>query len=123
MEEYTNVKELTGKNWVAAMLFAWFLGAFGAHRYYTRKTTSAIVMTVMSITGFLMPITLIWALIDGFALAFGVFKHADGSELYERIDWLGYVYVGSVILGIIGFVASFFILAAIIAAAASSVGM
>lgn len=104
MEENLNIESLKGKNWVATLLFCWFLGLFGAHRFYTGKIASAIVMAIMTLTGIFSIVTLIWALIDGFMIAFGIFKHNDGSELYERIDWLGYIYAGLMILGLLGLI-------------------
>ena len=46
------------------LVLAWFLGIFGAHRYYAGKTGSAIVMTVLTITIVGIIITSIWTLID-----------------------------------------------------------
>lgn len=47
-----------------AVLLAFFLGAFGVHRYYLGRSGSATVMLVMSLTGVLLPIVSIWALVD-----------------------------------------------------------
>ncbi len=117
------MEELKGKNWMATMSLCWFLGCLGAHRFYTGKQVPAIIMLVFTLTGVLMPISLIWAIVDGFVIALGKFKHADGSELYERIDWFGYVYIASVILGIISMFLCFsIILGAIIGIAGSAMG-
>lgn len=96
------LEQLKGKNWVASMMLCWALGAFGAHRFYTGKVNSAWAMVVLTILGFTAPISLIWALVDGFTLAFNKYKAADGSELYEYIKALGWTYVGVVILSILG---------------------
>lgn len=110
--ESTELNNLEGKNWMATMMACWALGGFGAHRFYTGKTSTAFAMLVMSITGCLAPISALWAMIDGVMIALGKFRHDDGSELYERIDWVGYIYIGVVVLGIIGFAAYFALIAA-----------
>lgn len=99
--ESTEVQNLRGKNWVAAMMLCWQFGYLGAHRFYTGKTGSAWAMAVMSLTGCLCPISMIWALVDGVMIALGKYTHEDGGELYERINWLGYVYIIAMILGIL----------------------
>ena len=97
MEE-TQLQELKGKNWMAAMSLCWFLGMYGAHRFYTGKTHSGWVMVVLTVLGITAPISAIWALIDGFRLALGRYTHDDGSELYERVDWFGYIYIALMVL-------------------------
>lgn len=89
----TTLNKLEGKNWVATMMLCWTLGAFGAHRFYTGKTGSAWVMAIMTLTLCLAPFSAVWAMFDGFMIALGYWKHDDGSELYERINWLGYIYI------------------------------
>lgn len=106
-----------GKNWVATMMLCWALGGFGAHRFYTGKQTSAWVMAVLTITGILAPVSAVWALIDGFTIALGKFKAADGGELEERIPWLGYTYIAVMILAIIGMLLYSTLILAIFAAA------
>lgn len=48
-------KELVGdispKSRLAATLLAWFLGAFGAHRFYIGKIGTAIVMLLLGLVG------------------------------------------------------------------------
>lgn len=95
------LNKLEGKNWVATLMLCWSFGYLGAHRFYTGKTGTAWAMAVMSITGCLAIVSYVWALIDGFMIALGKFTHDDGSELYERINWLGYVYIAVMILAII----------------------
>lgn len=63
------------KSRLATSLFAWFLGQFGAHRFYTGKTETAVLMLVLGVLGwatiwifalglvFLIPVW-IWSLID-----------------------------------------------------------
>ena len=90
----TTLNKLEGKNWVATMMLCWTLGAFGAHRFYTGKTGTAWAMAIMTLTCCLAPISAIWAMIDGIMIAIGSWNHDDGSELYERINWLDRKSVG-----------------------------
>lgn len=61
-------KLVNGKSMVVYLILAWFLGIFGAHRFYVGKTGSAIAMLLMSTIGFflIVPVIIsgIWALID-----------------------------------------------------------
>lgn len=108
--ENTELQKLNGKNWMATMMLCWLFGAFGAHRFYTGKTNTAVAMLILTITGCFAPIAAIWQLVDGITIALGKFTHEDGSELYERVDWVGYVYIALMILTIlvvIGYIALF----------------
>ena len=122
MAEELDTQQLAGKNWMATMMSCWALGSLGAHRFYTGKTTSAWIMFVMTIIGFLAPITCIWALMGGFMIALGKFKAADGEELYERIDWVGYIYVAIMILSILAGIGFVFLMGAAMAAAIAGTG-
>lgn len=117
-----NLEQLKGKNWVATMALCWFLGYFGAHRFYTGKQNSAWIMLVLTILGITAPISAIWSVIDGVMIALGKYTHNDDSELYERIDWLGYVYIALVILGILICVLYFVSIIAMIAALFGAAG-
>ncbi len=120
------LEQLKGKNWVATLMLCWALGMYGAHRFYTGKSVSAWVMVALTVLGLTAPISAIWALVDGFCIALGKFAHADGSELYERINWLGYVYIAVMILAVL-FIALYGlmiigVMAAAIAGAGSGAG-
>lgn len=108
-----NVKR---KNWVAALVLCWFLGVYGAHRFYTGKSNTAWVMVVLAILGFTLPISVIWSIVDGFTIALGNFTDIHGNELEERIPWLGYTYMAVVILGVLGSFLYFSVIAAIVTA-------
>ena len=111
-----------GKNWVATMMLCWALGMYGAHRFYTGKTGSAWAMAIMSLTVCLLPISLVWQVVDGIVIALGNFKHADGSPLYERINWLGVVYIVLVVLGAIYLLINFAATMALIGGMLSGAG-
>jgi len=101
------LRKLGGKNWTAALLFCWFMGSIGAHRFYTGKNSSGWVMLVLTCLLITAPLTFLWSVFDGFNIVLGNFKHADGSELYEKISWLGYTYIFVMLLtllGVIGYI-------------------
>lgn len=117
--EATELKKLEGKNWLATMMLCWFLGSWGAHRFYTGKTTSGWVMFILTITGCFAIVSYLWALWDGFMIAFGKYTHEDGSELYERINWVGWMYAIITILIIIVCILYFSLIFAVAAAGVS----
>ena len=54
----------TEKSIAVYLVLCWFLGCFGAHRFYARKTGSAIAMLILTCTIYGFIITSIWALVD-----------------------------------------------------------
>lgn len=52
------------KSIAAYIILCWFFGVFGAHRFYARKTGSAIAMLILTCTIYGFIITSIWALVD-----------------------------------------------------------
>jgi len=57
-----------GKNMVVAYVLWYFLGIFGAHRFYMGKTGSAIAQLILSITLIGTIVTSIWWIVDAFLL-------------------------------------------------------
>ena len=55
------------------ILLCWFLGCFGAHRFYTGHTTIGIIQ-LLTLGG-----CGIWMLIDFILILLGDFKDADGN--------------------------------------------
>lgn len=74
--------------WLATFLFCFFLGIFGAHRFYTGKTGSAVAMLLITILlgwiGIGVAITGIWALVDLILIACAKFTGKDG----QPIPWM-----------------------------------
>jgi TM2 domain-containing membrane protein YozV len=66
------MEEVSPKSRLATTLLAWFLGEFGAHRFYLGKIGTAILMLVT--LGGLG----IWALIDFIFAVAGIMKDKEG---------------------------------------------
>lgn len=65
------------KSRLVALLLAWFLGIFGIHRFYVRRTGSGILwLLTAGLAG-------IGALVDLILIAAGKFKDRDGKPLLE----------------------------------------
>jgi TM2 domain-containing membrane protein YozV len=57
------------------ILLCWFLGIFGAHRFYTGHTTIGIIQ-ILTLGG-----CGIWVLIDFIIILMGDFKDAEGNAI------------------------------------------
>jgi TM2 domain-containing membrane protein YozV len=76
------------KSRLATSLFAWFLGSFGAHRFYIGKTGTAILMLVLTIVAiplcfvivgfFILGAVGIWQLIDFIFAVAGKMRDSQG---------------------------------------------
>ncbi len=73
------------KTYTTALLLCLFLGCYGAHRFYTGKTGTAIAQLLITILtlGFGVIITLPWMIIDLVSIICGNFKTADGEDLIK----------------------------------------
>ncbi len=60
-----------------AFLLAFFLGVFGAHRFYVGRTGSAVVMLLLTLTLVGVLITGIWATIDWILIVCSAFRDRD----------------------------------------------
>jgi len=79
---------ISPKSRLATTLLAWFLGYFGAHRFYIGKTGTAIAMLILGIVGIPLcfvlvgiPIVIgvaVWSLIDFIIAVSGNMKDKDG---------------------------------------------
>lgn len=66
-----------------AFLLAFFLGMFGAHRFYVGRNSSAIAMLILTFTVVGALITVIWHLIDWIMILIGSFEDEDGKLLTQ----------------------------------------
>ena len=83
--------EISPKSRLSTVLLTFFLGIFGAHRFYIGKIRTAIVMLILSILylatarswGMIMFIPLaavvLWALIDFIFAISGIMKDKEGK--------------------------------------------
>lgn len=82
--------DISPKSRLAATLFAWFLGIFGAHRFYVGRAGTAVVMLILGIVGFATvwipfvgPIFLvavgIWAFVDFLIAVTGNMRDGNGK--------------------------------------------
>ncbi|MFD1887071.1 TM2 domain-containing protein [Paenibacillus wenxiniae] len=55
-----------GKNMVVAYVLWYFLGIFGAHRFYMGKIGTAVTQLILSLTFFGMAVTMVWWIVDAF---------------------------------------------------------
>ncbi len=67
------MEEISDKSRLAVSLFAWFLGVFGAHRFYLGKIGTGLLMLFTA--GGLG----IWSLVDFIMAVAGVMKDKDGK--------------------------------------------
>ena len=66
------------KQWIVAVLLAFFLGGFGGHNFYLGYTTKGIIQVILTITLIGAPISGIWAFIE-----FIMILARSGSYAYD----------------------------------------
>ena len=76
----------------------------------------------LTITGCGAIISIPWTVFDIIMISLGKWQNEDGSDLYERIPWLGYVLLALIILGILFGILYFGVVTAAIFAAISGAG-
>ena len=67
-----------GKNMAVAYIFWFFLGGFGAHRFYLGKTGSAVAQLILTITVIGAIVSAIWVFIDLFLIP-GIIREVNSS--------------------------------------------
>lgn len=92
MNATNNTTEVSPKSRLATSLLAWFLGQFGAHRFYLGKTGTAVTMLILTLLGwatiwvhfvgsiFLISVG-IWALVDFIFAVAGAMKDNQGRPI------------------------------------------
>ncbi|MBS4999251.1 MAG: NINE protein [Actinomyces sp.] len=66
------------KQWIVAVLLAFFLGGFGGHNFYLGYTTKGIIQVILTITVIGAPISGVWAFIE-----FIMILARSGSYAYD----------------------------------------
>jgi len=74
-------KDISPRSRLVAVLLCFFLGWLGAHRFYTGKIGTAVLM-ILTVGGFFG----IWVLIDLIFLACGAFKDKDGLTVFKWFE-------------------------------------
>jgi hypothetical protein len=64
-----------------ALLLAFFLGVFGAHRFYVGRTGSAVAMLVCTLTFVGVVVSGIWSIVDCILILCGEFRDANERRL------------------------------------------
>lgn len=78
---FTNQSDLIPQNsfdWLTTLLICFFLGVFGIHSFYTKKTGVGIVQ-LLTLGG-----CGIWTLIDFIMILLGSYKDGNGNPLYRK---------------------------------------
>ena len=75
----TEVRTISEKNWLVALLLCVFLGGIGIHRFYVGKIGTGILM-ILTFGGFG-----IWIIIDLILIATNSFTDADGLHLNRNM--------------------------------------
>ena len=77
----TDTTTISDKSRLAALLFCFFLGGLGVHRFYVGKvgTGIAIILTAFGFCG-------IWPFIDLVLILTGNFKDKEGRPILKWID-------------------------------------
>lgn len=81
--QYPPVPYSAPRSKIAAILLAFFLGAFGAHRFYMGHTSTGTAMLLITVLtcGYGSIITGIWAIVDLIMIASGSLLDAEGQPL------------------------------------------
>ena len=66
------------RDWLTTLLLCIFLGGFGAHRFYTGHTGTAVVQ-LLTLGG-----CVVWAIIDLVNIITGNFRDANGQPLLKK---------------------------------------
>jgi TM2 domain-containing membrane protein YozV len=62
------IYEANKKSMLAAYLLWFFLGWFGAHNFYLRRTGVAIAQLILTLTGVGFVVTFVWVIVDAFLI-------------------------------------------------------
>lgn len=74
------IETVSNRSRLVALLLCFFLGCFGAHRFYLGKTGTAILMLI-TIGGLG-----IWMMVDFILIAAGSLRDAEGRRVYRWVE-------------------------------------
>lgn len=73
------MSENENNEWLITMLLCFFLGGFGVHSFYQRKTGIGIAQLCLTLFG--CGAGWIWALVDFILILIGQYRRGDGTLL------------------------------------------
>jgi len=73
-------ENISPKSRLVAALLCFFLGVFGAHRFYLKKTGTAVLM-ILTLGGLG-----IWTLVDLIFIVTGSFRDKEGKRVYRWLE-------------------------------------
>lgn len=73
------------KTILPAFLLCTFLGAFGAHRFYSGKPGSAIAQLILTLTMIGVIVTAVWAFVDWILILCGAFRDGDNCKISKWV--------------------------------------
>jgi TM2 domain-containing membrane protein YozV len=73
-------REHSEKSRLVALLLCFFLGVFGAHRFYVGKIGTGVLM-ILTLGG-----VGIWATIDFIIIILGSFRDKEGARVYHWLE-------------------------------------
>jgi TM2 domain-containing membrane protein YozV len=76
--QQSHPEAVSSRSWLTALLLCFFLGVVGAHRFYTGKTGTAILM-IVTCGG-----AGVWTLIDLIMIIVGSFKDSEGLPVKNQ---------------------------------------
>lgn len=73
-----------GNSWVKTYLLAGFLGLFGVHNFYNKKTSFAVPQLILTLSVIGVFISAIWVFVDIMMILHGAYRDGDGNELSKE---------------------------------------
>ena len=115
LNEAQNVTDNTKpQDFLSTLLFAWFLGGFGIHRFWTGYYAIGVAQ-LLTLGG-----CGIWALVDIISICFYKYKDAHGRELRDYNRSVGIVMFVLVLIPIVFILFLFTLICALVIAKAAS---
>ena len=75
---FLNLLQQVNFDWLTTLLLCFFLGHFGIHSFYTKKTGTGVAQ-LLTLGG-----CGIWTLIDFIMILIGSYRDGNGNELYRK---------------------------------------
>lgn len=73
--------EKSEKQLIVAFVLSFFLGIFGAHRFYVGKVGSGLAMLFLTLSLIGLIVSAVWNLIDWITILCGAFRDAEGKVI------------------------------------------